>query len=320
MGRIIFINPFASTRISGGIKATYQHAELLTELGYQVIVFQPSGPPTWCSPHLRALVSDRLDPAAGDILVFPETLNGWLADYAKAPNPATKIMFCQNQFYMISYGIDAQGYRERRFAQFIVPSEIAKCALETIIGLSNVVVVPYCIDAVKFRPRDKVAQIVTVPWKYPHNRGIPAQADMIRTMLRLKYPHLASVSWQLLVDKSEDEVADIMARSAVFLSLCYMEACPLAPLEAMASGCVVVGYTGTGGLEYATPQNGFWFSPEQMEEVTDTIALAIDGLMRGDPRMIKMREAGRAAAARFTRERTKAALQQVYGGLQPPPG
>src|SRR5262249_9529928 len=237
---------------------------------------------------------DRLDPAAGDILVFPETLNGWLADYATAPNPATKIMFCQNQFYMISYGIDAQGYRERQFARFIVPSEVAKRALETVVGLSNVVVVPYFIDAAKFRPRDdKIAQIVTVPWKFPYNSGIPAQADMIRTMLRLKYPHLAAVSWQLLEDKSEDEVADIMGRSALFLSLAYMESFALAPVEAMASGCIVVGYTGTGGLEYATPQNGLWFSPEQMEEVTDAIARPIDGLVRGDPKMLAMREAAK---------------------------
>jgi len=70
MGRIIFINPFASTRISGGIKSTYQHAELLTELGYTVVVFQPAGPPTWCSPHLRALVSDP----PGSVPVRPSAL------------------------------------------------------------------------------------------------------------------------------------------------------------------------------------------------------------------------------------------------------
>ena len=70
MGRVIFINPFASTRISGGIKSTYQHAELLTELGYTVVVFQPAGPPTWCSPHLRALVSDP----PGSVPVRPSAL------------------------------------------------------------------------------------------------------------------------------------------------------------------------------------------------------------------------------------------------------
>jgi glycosyltransferase involved in cell wall biosynthesis len=317
MGQIIFINPFARTRISGGIKATYHHAELLTELGFNVTVFQPDGPPTWCAPHLQALVSNQLAPTGDDILVFPETLNGWLADFAQAPTPATKVMFCQNQFYMFSYAITAEGYAERRFVKFIVPSEVAKRALENVIGLSNVVMIPYYIDAERFFPRDKIAQIVTVPWKFPFNRGIPAQADLIRRMLALKYPHLASVPWQLLEDKSEDEVADIMGRSAVFLSLSYMEACPLSPLEAMASGCVVVGYRGNGGLEYATPENGLWFSPEELEEVTDAIATVIEGLSRGDPQVLAMRDAGRATAARFTRQETKSALQRVYGALHP---
>ena len=91
-----------------------------------------------------------------------------------------------------------------------------------------------------------------------------------------------------------------------------MEACPLVPLEAMASGCIVVGYTGYGGLEYASSQNGFWFSPEQLEEVVDTIATVIEGLSRGDQRLIQIAGSGIATAARFSKQHTKEALKQVY--------
>src|SRR5258705_11828467 len=98
MGQIIFINPFARTRISGGIKATYHHAELLTELGFNVTVFQPDGPPPWCSPHLQALVSNQLAPTGDDVLVFPETLNGWVADFAQPRRRATKGRSCESKF------------------------------------------------------------------------------------------------------------------------------------------------------------------------------------------------------------------------------
>ena len=94
-----------------------------------------------------------------------------------------------------------------------------------------------------------------------------------------------------------------------------MEAFPLTPLEAMASGCVVVGHHGNGGREYAGPANGFWFSPEQFEETVDALAAALDGVDRGDPAILAVRETGIAMAARFTRERTKSALQQVYSEL-----
>jgi hypothetical protein len=315
MGQIIFINPYPKTLITGGIKATYYQAELLAELGFATTVFQPGGPPEWCSPRLRAFCSQELSPTGDDILVFPETLNGWLEQFALTPSPALKVMFCQNQFYMFSYGITAAGYATRGFRKFIVPGKIAKLALESVIGLSEVIVVPYYIDRQLFSPRDKVMQIATVPRKFPAHDGIPGQASLIQTMLALKYPHLGAVGWQLLENKPEQEVADIMGSSAIFLSLCYMEACPLAPLEAMASGCIVVGYRGNGGLEYATPENGLWFSPEQLEEVTDALAGVIDGLSRDDPQLLRRREAGMATAARFDRHETKTALQRVYGAL-----
>ena len=49
---------------------------------------------------------------------------------------------------------------------------------------------------------------------------------------------------------SEHEVADTMRRSAIFLSFGHPEGLCLANLEAMASGCRVIGYSGIGAREY----------------------------------------------------------------------
>jgi len=79
-----------------------------------------------------------------------------------------------------------------------------------------------------FFPREKSLQVSTVPRKFPWlPGGIPAQAKLLSTMLPLKYPHLRSVSWQMLENKSEQETVEIIGRSMVFLALSYMEACPL---------------------------------------------------------------------------------------------
>jgi hypothetical protein len=315
MGRIIFVNPFSKSLITGGIKATYSHAELLTELGFAAAVFQPDGAPAWCSQRLEALVTDKLAPTADDILVFPEVLNGWLADAVRTPTPARKVMFCQNQYYMLSYRIDAAGYRQLGFSHFIVPGEITKRALQNILQLSEVSVVPLYIDKQLFYPRDKQIQITTVPRKWAAHGGYPGHAELLQIILGQKYPSLRSVPWVLLENRSEQEVAEIMGRSAIFLSLCYMEACPLAPLEAMAAGCIVVGYHGYGGLEYATSENGIWLSPEYMEQLADALASVIAGLQRGEASLSRMREAAIATAARFNRPQTRAAVDRVYGGL-----
>jgi tetratricopeptide (TPR) repeat protein len=317
MGQIVFINPFSNVEVTGGIKTTYNHADLLRQMGFNVTVFQPDGPPNWCSPRLQTLTSTTLAVTADDVLVFPETLHGPIAQLAQMQTQARKVMFCQNQFYMFSFNITAENYAKLGFTDFIVPGEICKRALESVQKVQNISVVPLSIDP-EFFPRGKSMRIVTVPRKYKPHDGLPGHAPLLQTMLGLKYPHFGSTPWELIEGKTSADVAESLGRSTIFLSLCNMEACPLTPLEAMASGCIVVGYHGIGGLEYATSQNGFWYSPEQLDEVTDTLASVIEGLNSNDPKLREIQANGLATAARFNERRTKEALLRVYGRFASP--
>jgi glycosyltransferase involved in cell wall biosynthesis len=60
---------------------------------------------------------------------------------------------------------------------------------------------------------------------------------------------------------SESEVARILKESTVFLSFNHREGFGLPPVEAMACGCVVVGYEGGAGKEYFL--DDFSFSVEE---------------------------------------------------------
>jgi hypothetical protein len=59
-------------------------------------------------------------------------------------------------------------------------------------------------------------------------------------------------NWEFYpIDKlPREETAKILNESALFLSFCYQEGFSLPPAEAMASGCIVIGYSGQGGKEY----------------------------------------------------------------------
>ncbi len=46
------------------------------------------------------------------------------------------------------------------------------------------------------------------------------------------------------------QVAETLASAHVFLVTGFPEGCPLPPLEAMACGCLCVGYMGFGGADY----------------------------------------------------------------------
>jgi hypothetical protein len=83
----------------------------------------------------------------------------------------------------------------------------------------------------------------------------------------------------------------------------------------MAAGCAVVGFHGYGGMEYASNENGIWLRPDHLEEVVDALAGVIGRADRGDKDLIAMWDAGLATAKRYNRERTKQALNDVYGPI-----
>ena len=219
------------------------------------------------------------------------------------------MLFSQAHYYTLFNPIRAERYRELGFAKVACQSAIAKGFLERVLRLANVEIIPCFIDAELFFPRAKTMQIAMIP------RKLPREAAAIRRIFSLKYPQFLSIPWQIVESASERETAEIFGRSTIVLSLPFLESFGLVPLEAMASGAIVAGFHGYGGQEYARPDNGFWFPPDHLEEVADALARIVIGLERKDPDLLKMRDAGLATAAHYSKERTRAALRAFYGDL-----
>lgn len=103
-----------------------------------------------------------------------------------------------------------------------------------------------------FHPPDgpKRQQVCFMPRKHPD------EAVHVLQVLRLRGA-LAGWSVASIHNATLGDVARVVRESAVFLSFGYPEGFGLPPAEAMAAGCVVVGYHGWGGREYFTPERGF---------------------------------------------------------------
>jgi glycosyltransferase involved in cell wall biosynthesis len=312
MGRVIYIVPHPKTLISGGVKTPYRHVEMLEDAGFDALVFQPDGRPDWFFSRARVATALTGALSADDVLVFPENATGWVADMALRPAAARKVLFCQAQYFMFYSTIPAQSYGRVDFAAVACPSEIARGFLSRVFGFPNIAVLPCCVDATLFHPRPKTMQVAYVPHK------LPREAQLLRTILALKYPDLAAIPWLPIEGRSEAEAAEIIGRSAIYLSLPLLESFGLVALEAMASRTLVIGFDGYGGKEYATPANGFWFEPEQLEEVADRLAVSVAAIGRGDPEIETMLDAGTATAARYGRDRARTILGEFYGALTAP--
>lgn len=149
-------------------------------------------------------------------------------------------------------------------------------------------------------------------------RKRPVEAQLLKSMFVSLYPALVDVPWVEIHNMGRAQVAQVLAESQVFASLSHFEGLGLPPLEAMAAGCAVVGFTGHGGAEYATPENGRWVAEGDLEAFVH--ALAAD--VQADATVLQARRAaGAETAARFDMAQFEvdlnAAWQHVLGDEAP---
>jgi hypothetical protein len=70
---------------------------------------------------------------------------------------------------------------------------------------------------------------------------------------------------------SEWETAKVMKESSIFLSFGFPDGFSLSPAEAMACGCIVIGYHGMGGREYFLPEFCFPIETGNILEFARTV-------------------------------------------------
>jgi glycosyltransferase involved in cell wall biosynthesis len=111
---------------------------------------------------------------------------------------------------------------------------------------------------------------------------------------------------------TEAETASVLRESAVFLSLNEREGFGLPPLEAMASGCVVVGFHGGCGRVYMRPDVAI---PIDDGEVI-TFARQVESVLQrfGDEDLERMRESAVSLVrSEFSPAREAADVVAVFG-------
>jgi glycosyltransferase involved in cell wall biosynthesis len=88
-------------------------------------------------------------------------------------------------------------------------------------------------------------------------------------------------------------------------------------LEAMAAGALCAGFTGIGGLEYATPENGFWVAEDDCEAAADALAEACAIATSGGPELARRLEAGYETARQWSYAAFLRQLEETWMRLAP---
>jgi len=254
----IFLPPV--TKPTGGITVLRQMADILHRAGHDaaLVARDRSGwRPAGLEDAAPVLEWNALDLAPGDRWVVPE---GWVNGLMPGLEArADCLSYVQNWAYLFSSL--PEGVRwDRLPVRFLAVSDPVARYVETATGRPAPVLRPGIDRAIFHAPEGgKRAGTPTVAFMPRKNK---ADADRIRAVFEHRNGP-DKVRWRPLEGLDAFGVAEALRSAHVFLMTGYPEGCPLPPLEAMACGCLPVGFAGLGGFDYmrqvaASPRFAPW--------------------------------------------------------------
>ncbi|HEV8378612.1 MAG TPA: glycosyltransferase family 4 protein [Tepidisphaeraceae bacterium] len=232
--------------VLGGIKQIYRHVAVLNANGFDAwVVHRKKGfKVNWFEHNTRVMYEPAPLRKNFDIAVFPEIwgpkINGWGKDIRK-------VIFNQNAYYTwMSQPLKGPfdpPYLNPQVMATIVVSEDNRKFLKCVFPRMPIYRIRYSINPKLYYPQPKKRQICVMPRK---------NIEDVKQVLHILRLHRALEGWKVvLIDKfTEAQTAAVMRESAIFLNFGSPEGFGLPAAEAMACGCIVIGYDGFAGREF----------------------------------------------------------------------
>lgn len=242
--------------MSGGCMVLLQIARQLLAMGRLggVLYWEaaPAGPDFVGLPWMRAGQA-RMGPE--DVFLVPEGWPNALAFGFRAR--CRTVVYCQNWSYLF-HGLE-QGVRWRDLpVEFLAVSDPVAWHLEQVLGRRPGIIRPV-IDTEVFHPgSSKPEGPVRIGFMPRKNKAL---TDQIKRIFEERSPN-AAVEWMPIHGLDRRGVAEALRSCHVFLATGFPEGFALPPLEAMACGCLCVGFSGFGGWDYMRQAEAGSFSPQ----------------------------------------------------------
>ena len=250
MKRLLFVCYPDTNHPIGGVKQIYRQVELLRELGFQAFVLheQPDFRVDWFSSTAPVLdIQSYLISGPSvehDLIVLPET---WVSNIPHYLPSIKKVIFNQNVYY--TFGLDGN-FNPSIFRLYSHPDVLG---VVTVSQDNYNFLVRGCgfnpnfvytllngIDSSLFHPPTvKTRSIVYLERKHCYDAKIVCQLARLRPLFD-RYTFLS------IGNMSHRQVAESLQSALVFLSCGHPEGFGLPLAEAIACGCIIVGYHGLG--------------------------------------------------------------------------
>ncbi len=261
MSHIYVLSP-DNNKASGGIKILYRHVDVLNQNGYEAsIIHQSKGfRCTWFKNTTRTIDLASVQIKDDDFLVIPEIYGPNIKNIVALPQISQKtkmVIFNQNCRYtflghdtntVLSKHLHMPYSDIEKFVATMVVSDDSTDYIHAIFPQQKIFRIHNAINTDTFSYHEATTpQICFMPRKHAED------AIQVLGILNIRGA-LDGVRVVAIDGMNEKQVAETMKQSMFFLSFGYPEGCPLPPCEAMACGCLVIGYDGFGGREYFKPE------------------------------------------------------------------
>ncbi|MGE7610479.1 glycosyltransferase [Peribacillus frigoritolerans] len=173
--------------------------------------------------------------------------------------PAKKLMYLQ--------GANTYSNLDTNFNYYVSVSQFVQQHVKTNFGVDSPVINPFIKLAtfnkgIQWDKRHK--QILVLAYK---KETLPLYNELVKRYQR-KYP-FCTLTFKKIRNMSQKQLATIMGKHKYYLTLSPVEGFGLPPLEAMSSGCAVLGFDGYGGREYFSSSNSYVVKCRDFDPLVD---------------------------------------------------
>ena len=258
---------------SGGFRVVYRHVDILNEAGIPAAVLHRRAGfrCTWFENQTRVVGSRDIVVGPEDLVVVSEL------DISLLRSPGARnrfVVFNQNPHLTWQRASieEVDVYTKNpSLAAILVVSDHSQEMVRYGAPSANVARVHYSIDPSRFFPGAQRHRPVI---GYMPRRGL----DEARQVLGILHGRGVLRGWEVrpLEHLSEDQVAEQLRSTTIFLSLAYQEGFGLPGAEAMACGAYAIGFHGFAGREYLLPAFSHPVEPGDVLGFARAVAAAIE--------------------------------------------
>lgn len=305
---------------SGGVSVLFRNAQLLKEAGHNVVViyepridntasqnasikakkrteiYEPFNP-TWlgnlsegiefqCLGEGELVFSngkkEKCSPltlSPEDFLLIPEGFPNIMERTAKMP--CKRIVLAQSWYYILNALGNGQKWQHFGIRDVISVSDGITQYLNAIMPGLSIKQYSQSIDRKLFKQVDIVDKnpvIAFMPGRTPD--ALVKTHNVLKTFYAF-YPHLSWIRVDELRGLSKEDYAERLGSAAICLYTDEIAGFGTMPLEAMAMGTHVVGWTPLGGKEYMNQNNGYWAQNGDVFQLAELLGLAIERWLTG---------------------------------------